>query len=201
MASFILRVLPVYAIKCCRHLTQANIPDSVTYVGEDIFGNCGDGLIETQGVVDYVGKWAVSCYKSVTEADLRSDTLGIVKTTFDRCTSLTTVKFPASLKHIVDYAFNYYSKITDITLSEGLIEIGGGAFYCCFALTENSIPDGAQGIYDYTFDKCTQLKNVDIGNGVERTDFNAFVYCAIESLTTGYSVKTIGRYAFMTVLF
>ncbi len=180
----------------CYNLTKINLPDSVTYVGSDVFKNCGTGVIETEDGVNYVGKWAVSCDASITEANLRSDTVGIAQKAFYNCSALTTVNLPENLKYINESAFSHCKNLSNVVLPTGLLEIGAFAFQGCEAFTEILIPNGVTRIEDYTFSKCTGLKTVDLGSGVEYIGWNAFEYCAMESLTIGDSVKTICKYAF-----
>ena len=59
---------------------------------------------------------------------------------FQDCTALTEVNLPAGIKHIESGAFSGCSGITEIDLPDGLQSIGGSAFSGT-AITELELPD------------------------------------------------------------
>ncbi len=149
------------AFQDCGKLTSINIPDGITEIGENTFSGCY-GLICNDGGVQYVGKWAIDCDTSVTEAVLRSDTIGIGNRAFSGCRQLTSIIILDSVKFIGERAFNYCSGLTGITIGNGVTAIGEYAFDDCSGLKELIIPDSVNTIGINAFTRCTALESITL---------------------------------------
>ena len=82
----------------------------------------------------------------------------IGESAFDRCTSLTSVTIPDSVKSIDICAFEE---------CKSLKSIGCGAFKDCESLTSITLPNSVASISDRVFSGCKNLKSVTIPKRLE----------------------------------
>ena len=71
-----------------------------------------------------------------------------------RCSTLTSLTLPSSLKSIGDEAFGGCRSLTSLTLPSSLQSIGNSAFRDCNSLTSLTLPSSLQSIGDYAFGCC-----------------------------------------------
>ena len=110
--------------------------------------------------------------------------IAIGGSTFENCTSLTSVTIPESIQSIGSAAFKGCKNLTEVTLSEGLVRIDAQAFMDCSALTSIAIPDTVTAIAASAFEKCTALADISLGKGLEVLTPSAFSDCsAIASIS------------------
>ncbi len=149
-----------YAFSNCYDLASIDIPSSVISIGRDAFSGCSM-LMQYEGGIYYVDKWAVDCDQAAYEVTLRSDTEGIAGNSFENCL-FTSIDIPSSVKRIGDYAFYYCTSLTSMTFGENsqLKSIGDYAFYYCTNLQSIDIPSGVTSIGNGAFYGCTSLSEV-----------------------------------------
>ena len=78
----------------------------------------------------------------------------IGNSTFEGCTSLTSVKIPSSVTRIYDSAFKGCSSLTSVNIPSSVTEIGWYAFKDCSSLTSVNIPSSVTGLGKETFSGC-----------------------------------------------
>ena len=118
-----------------RHITSANILDSVSYngqkycvktIGDDAFNNCRSLT-------------TVNIPKTVTTVNLRA---------FRNC-GITSVTIPNSVTSIGNSAFKGCISLTSVTIPNSVTSIGSEAFAECYSLTSVTIPNSVKSIgYD-----------------------------------------------------
>jgi uncharacterized repeat protein (TIGR02543 family) len=115
-------------------------------------------------------------------------------------TSLTSVKLPASLTSIGNYAFYNCSGLSgSLTLPAGLTSIGSDAFANCSGLSGSlTLPAGLTTIGSFAFSGCSGLKELTLPAGLTSISDNAFSNCSglSGSLTLPAGLTSISDYAF-----
>lgn len=185
----------------CPNLERLTIPDSVTYLGSMAVRNCPKA-VETVDGVTYVDKWLIHCDQSVTEVNIRPDTVGIAAFAFSSgldggFEGLTNLVIPDSVIYLCDNAFEKCLGLKSVTLSDGIRKLPWRAFYWCASLESITIPDGVTQIGDEAFDNCGALVNVQLPEGLEHIGDQAFVSCAsLEEMELPDTVASVGFGAF-----
>lgn len=178
------------AFECCASLVSiSQMPDSLTYIGNDAFARCS----------------------SLEEIKFGSGIKYIGNRVFADCTSLHTVhikslegwcnlSFTSTTDAPLYYAENLYlngAPLTEVVIPEGVTSISKYAFYHCDSLESIVIPDSVTSIGEYAFYYCTNLKNVTLGKGVKSIGSWAFYHCeSLESIVIPDNVTNIENYAF-----
>ena len=146
---------------------------------------------------------------------------------FRACTSVTSIKLPATVEKIGDWAFYLCSAMYQIDIPANVASIGKGAFVGCTSLTvvtfatekplltevgayafnacpaleTITLPEGVETIGEAAFFECEALKTVVLPESVKSIGKTAFAGCsAIESITIGANVEELGEYAFGTLI-
>ena len=140
-----------------RTLTNVDIPECVTKIGDNAFYSCTE--LKTVTIPDSV--------ESIGEQ------------AFCGCANLTGVVIPSSVKSIGDSAFAFCGNLANVTISNGIKIICKHAFFLCKSLTELKIPGSINEIGDSAFGSCFDLKRVSFTDGVGDMDIsdNAFDGC------------------------
>ena len=95
----------------------------------------------------------------VTDAEgARYTVVGIGKSAFVHCRSLTSVTVPATVTYIGNAAFQKCRSLTSVNLPDGITTIGDEAFEECSSLTELTLPRGVKSIGLEAFEDCDALK-------------------------------------------
>ncbi len=178
-------------------ITSVEIPNSVTSIGYNAFGDC-DILtsLTIPNSVSYIGVYAFG-YCGLTSITIPNSVTSIGAAAFDGCNYLTSVTIGNSVTSIDDNAFRDCYGLTSVTIGNSVTSIGGGAFNNCSSLTSITIPDSVTVINDYAFNSCISLTSVTIPDSVTSISYGAFQYCtSLTSITIGNGVTSIGNYAF-----
>ena len=178
--------------------TSIKLPDSVTYIGQDIFRNCTNlASVTIPDSVASVGYGAFNGCSSLTSIDIPNSATSIGGYAFYNCSSLTSIDIPNSVTIIGSHAFDGCSCLNSIEIPNGVAIIGEGTFRVCTSLTSLIIPNNVTNIGDMAFGGCSSLTTIEIPNGVTIIRQSTFAGCSSStSVTIGNSVTSIGSYAF-----
>lgn len=98
------------AFRGCSSLTSIDIPDNVTNIGELAFYGCGfTSTVQNAHVFIYLPRMTIGNY------EIKDGIETIYEYAFRKCAGLTSIKMPASLKHIGFLAFGACTNLSSIT--------------------------------------------------------------------------------------
>ena len=158
----------------CTTLTSVTIPNNIVRLDLYAFAGCtGITTATIPATCQYVGDYA-----------------------FTDCTSLATVVIAEGVTYLGDYCFRDCTSLTEIVVPDSCEYLGKYAFYNCTALESATIGITVPAIYEYTFYNCENLATVVIGISVEQIGDYAFYNTALTRVTTPYTLRFIGDYAF-----
>lgn len=155
--------------------TAADLPSTVTIIGNEVFSDC-PGLLSVS-IPD-------SCYD-------------IGMNAFAGCTGLKTITIPDSVRSIGYGAFRNCTNLESVDISESLTEITGHLFENCSKLKRIKLPDSLTKIGAYAFNGCEELQQIILPEGVCEIGSYAFNNCkALTKIFIPESVVSVGKNAF-----
>ena len=111
---------------------------------------------------------------------------------FRGCKNLTGVTIPSSVTEIDSWAFYGCTNLASVTFPSSITRIGDCAFYGCTKLTSVTLPNSLSTIEYSTFNGCTSLRNVTIPNSVTAIQWGAFAGCSsLTEVTLPNNLTTI----------
>ncbi len=147
-----LKVISSYAFDEMTALQSIVIPAGVETIEREAFADC-------------------SALKNVTF--LYGEGKGLTRISyaaFKRCTSLSSVKFPPSLKVIESNAFEFCVSLSEVVLNEGLCEIEKYAFNNCSGLKTLVLPESIQKLGN-AFIRDTRIEKLDIPRNLKSVSY------------------------------
>ena len=185
----------------CSSLVSVNIPDSVTSIGNEAFRYCHS--MASINIPNNVTNIGYSAFRSTNiycnKSNWKSGVLYIDNCLIDAEPSLLgdyTIKEDTQL--IADYAFYKCSSLTSIALPDSIKSIGNQSFRYCTSLISINIPNSVTSIGDYAFGRCSSLVSINIPDGVTCIKKETFYHCSsLTSITLPDSLTSIGNQAFL----
>lgn len=171
----------------CENITSVFIPESVVYIGSDVF----------------LGSYKLTNIQISSDNPVYASEDGILynreKTELICCPRGKQGKItdlPESIESIHDYAFQYCD-LTEIGLPENIKTIGENAFEGCTYLKRIEIPESVCSIEKETFAWCCNLESIHIPQSVSRIGEAAFSWCeSLADIELSEGVKSIEGSAF-----
>lgn len=176
------------------NLVVVKLPENMTEVGEDIFGDC----------------------KNLRGVKIPEGVSRINKEAFYGCSILETINFPAKLTSVGDNAFSLCSKMELDNLPNSLLHVGQSAF--CYVplqalkldrkveigagafsntpITEIEMATPCDSIREGTFSNCPNLTKITIGEGLKYIGDKAFANSPVKEANLPSTLRDISSTAF-----
>lgn len=120
----------------------------------------------------------------------------IGKSAFYNAAQMTSVTIPDSVTYIGPEAFQACFALNNVVIPDSITEIGDNMFNFCRSLTNIQLP-AIESIGQYAFANCSLLAEFVVPDSVTSIGMAAFLNDkALESVTIGAGVRTIGDLAF-----
>ena len=166
----------------CVSLTSFVIPPTVTRIEERAFYGAGLHSVEIPESVTYIGEEAFLSCLSLSSVDLPNTTIEMGSGVFSFCIALQSIHLPENLETIPSLFLNGCENLTSITIPETVTNIEDCAFLNCYGLTEIELPASVTILGESAFQNCRALDSINIPETVETIGNNVFLGC--ENLRT-----------------
>ena len=179
------------------NITKVILPEGIEKIGAYAFANL-TGLEEivlpsTLEAIEYGAFYGCTSLRKITFSG--ENNLKIIsKSAFERCDLQNTIDL-SSICIISGYAFAGNTDLKGVTTGDALISIGDYAFAGCESLTDVTITAQKVKYGPYAFTGCAALTSFYVNAAV--LPEGMFYQCeALQSVTIGADVNTIGEFAF-----
>lgn len=115
-----------WAFDHCRNLKDVSIPNSVSFIGSNVFNETPIGY-KADGI-NYVDGWIIGKGRETEVYEIAEGTKGIAPDAFYNCENLEYIKIPESVKYIGYRAFCNCTNMASITIETNDAYIGKHAF-------------------------------------------------------------------------
>ncbi len=201
-----------YAFAYNKNLVNADLPDSVTVIGDYAFKACGfKGSVRLPEMLKDYGPGAYADCSSVTAFDIPASNTeyiavgGIIHTkdksvliAYPAGNDASEYKLSGTVVSVFDSAFGGADKLSRVILPAGLMYIERYAFAGASSLTRIDIPESVVSIGNYAFSGCYSMQSaVFAGNSrLERLSNSSFANSGIKSFIIPANVSSAGQYVF-----
>lgn len=179
-------------VKTLRHLV---IPDTITYVDEDVF--CFQPNLRSIYVgkgVDYLSSWHFRCNAKLSSSVISTDNphmkvvnnlilSGNGKSVLRTVRDCESYDIPEGVKIINAIAFMGNEKLKSVRMPDSLKYIGRNAFDNCTDLSSVLLNEGLQKIEDQCFYDCVKLENAKLPSTLSYIGHEAFYGCPLLTST------------------
>lgn len=175
-------------------LVTVKLPESITEVGEDIFGDCKTlrGVKLPEGV-SRINKEAFYGCSILEKINFPAKLTSVDDNAFVYCGLLELDNLPSSLLHVGQSAFCYVP-LKALKLDRK-VEIGAGAFSYT-PITEIEMTTPCDSIREGTFRGCPNLTKITIGEGLKYIGYNAFSNSPVKEANLPSTLRDISSNAF-----
>ena len=182
----------------CLSLKTVIFGDNVQRIPEGAFMNKTLSSLKIGSKVTSIGWKAFYSCPHLTEIDIPDNVLTIGNAAFTYCSAVTSITIGSGVSAIPNDAF-LGTSITTLTIPEGISSIATGAFSGSSKLETiyfNAI--NCSSFFDLSghFGNCPLLNTVVFGDRVQQIPSHVLSGTAVENVTIGSSVVTIGDAAF-----
>lgn len=200
------KFLNSYVFSGCTALTDVVVPESVIGLNADVFKDC-TGLKTAEvkvgnlnGSASSMGNAGNGWFRNCTSLETVVFADGLLRLEnylFEGCTSLTTIKLPATLQRLSAGfgAFKNCTSLVSLTIPAGVTAIENNEFVGCASLKEIIFEGSVTKIGNASFDGCAALDTIDLSQ-VNSVGNNAFRGCAALEYVNLPQAATLGANSF-----
>ena len=159
-------------------LSAITLPDSLTHIG--VYAFDGTAYVNLaahwrQGFL-YIGHHLIKVEKDKSgPVSVKDGTLLIASRAFYKCSMITSVSFPDSLRIVGMEAFQECSGLTGtLTLSVPGLTVESQCFYKCTNITSLVVEEGVKSIEYHAFQDCSSLASVTLPDKIDEIGGNPF---------------------------
>lgn len=134
--------------------------------------------------------------ETFTYQDVKYKIIGIGGALFYRCTGLTNITIPKSVKYIGSQVFEGCTGLTKIEIPDSVTTMGTSVFNECTNLSEVKLPNNLKTIDTFTFYKCKNLKSIEFPDSVTTIGEGAFKETGLINIVIPKNITTLYNYAF-----
>ena len=161
----------------------------------------GDAYVECEDDSDdfannYSGLTTVTIPDTVEYNGDKYPVIGISRSAFRNCSSLTSITLPNTIHNIREYAFEGCSGLDSVVIPNSVTSIGENVFNKCTSLSSITLPDTITYIPAAAFGNCSSLTSIEIPNTVTFIGNGAFSGSGLTSIEIPNSVTEIASFAF-----
>lgn len=115
---------------------------------------------------------------------------------FERCSTLSSIRLPATVRTIGEFSFDNCSSLVSILMGRNVREIGQAAFQGCSSLEAITFPEELEIINPWTFNSCSSLGDIVLPDGLISIGEYAFQSCYFSEVTVPGSLQVVEPCAF-----
>jgi len=176
--------LPAKLFAGCRKLRAVTMPKQLDDIGISVFEDCAalvamelPSRLQSLGERSFFGAAALRTQNFSTLFQLRS----IATSTFEGCTSLSSVALPPLTSTLHVAAFARCTALAEIVLPKTLRRIEERVFADCTGIREIALPQELDYIGDHAFQRCTSLSYLTLPKLGYTIGLEAFIGCNLTS--------------------
>ena len=192
-----LKVIKPQAFRNCTKLARVTIPESVEFIGHNVFMDCNALWSVTYNAIDaeVEGRLSPRDLERIVIGDkVRRLPAGL----YTGNTNVTEIILPKSIEVLDPNVFEYCTNLEYIRLSDNITTISDHAFYGCSSLKDLHWPANLKTIGVSAFRDCNSLKTISLPEGVQSVGEGAFGYIgSVENLYVASTIEEFGYGCFV----
>ena len=167
-------------------LKTIDLPDTVTYIGNDVFDGCRQlEAVKMSENISFIGNGAFNGCTSLKNIQLPEKVTHIGRAAFCGCENIKEIDVPDKVTQIADTAFANCKNLESVRLPENLKVISESLFFGCKKLSEVWLPDSVEKIKEDVFQN-SGIVRVEIpekvtgfyeGDGLFKSYYGVFEDC------------------------
>ena len=172
-----------YPFEGCSNLEKVEFEEGITQIPTGIFGDTGLKEAEIPDTVTSIGERSFADCANLEKVTFSKNLKSIGNRAFVRCTKIEKINLPKSLTEVDTYGWNWWypfdgcSNLKTIEFEEGITQIPTGIFGNT-GLENVKIPDTVTSIGERSFADCTKLEKIIFSEKIETINGRAFLGCS-----------------------
>ena len=172
-----------YPFEGCSNLEKVEFEEGITQIPTGIFGDTGLKEAEIPDTVTSIGERSFADCANLEKVTFSKNLKSIGNRAFVRCTKIEKINLPRNLTEVDTYGWNWWypfagcSNLEKVEFEEGITQIPTGIFGDT-GLKEVEIPDTVTSIGERSFADCTKLEKIIFSEKIETINGRAFLGCS-----------------------